>query len=495
MQTAGPASAERPMAVEPEAEARVVELGAQAKEDEEEAAKAAAEGEEDEGEQEEEEDDDEDEGRGGGRQRRRRGAPGDGAVVMVKRELLARCMTCPLCRRLLREATTISECLHTFCRKCIYRKLNDEDLDNCPVCRIDLGCTPVEKLRADHNIQDVRSKVFPFKRKKVNAEETESPVTLPVKQQKQRSISSLVVNTPRITPAGSTGRRTRAVTRKAAALRGLGPIIADPLKKDSDNSNKQTDNSSLLDSLSKVPQTRRQVLSNGDTSSHPSGKDKSSDSKDLDKAELWKPLNCLVEAASKTKPRTSAQSSALKGDKLSESPSSEHSSRIKAREPLQKSKVQDDNKDDPEPIMLFRKKGPGRKRKHPLPLTSAASSAAAIQNRKAFSPVWFSLIASFDQKGDPPLPQIPAHYLRIKDGSIPASSILKYIVQKLSLLSESEVEISCCGQSVNPAQPVRNLVERWLRKGPARPLHTVIGSSGGDYVMVISYGRPRSASS
>ncbi|KAF0890045.1 hypothetical protein E2562_036421 [Oryza meyeriana var. granulata] len=32
---------------------------------------------------------------------------------MVKRELLARCMTCPLCHRILRNATTVSECLHT----------------------------------------------------------------------------------------------------------------------------------------------------------------------------------------------------------------------------------------------------------------------------------------------------------------------------------------------------------------------------------------------
>jgi E3 ubiquitin-protein ligase DRIP len=31
------------------------------------------------------------------------------------------------------------------------------------------------------------------------------------------------------------------------------------VKKDSDNTNKNADNSSLLDSLSKVPQTRRQV--------------------------------------------------------------------------------------------------------------------------------------------------------------------------------------------------------------------------------------------
>ena len=105
----------------------------------------------------------------------------------------------------------------------------------------------------------MRSKVFPFKRKKVKAEEAESPITLPVKV-KERSISSLVVNTPREALAASTRRRTRAVTRKAAALRGLGPIIVDPLKKDNDNSNKQTDNSSLLDSLSKIPQTRRQVI-------------------------------------------------------------------------------------------------------------------------------------------------------------------------------------------------------------------------------------------
>jgi hypothetical protein len=50
-----------------------------------------------------------------GRKRGRRG--GGGGVrelqVMVKRGLLAACMTCPICNRLLRDATTISECLHT----------------------------------------------------------------------------------------------------------------------------------------------------------------------------------------------------------------------------------------------------------------------------------------------------------------------------------------------------------------------------------------------
>lgn len=35
------------------------------------------------------------------------------AAVMVKREVIVARVTCPLCKRLLRDATTISECLHT----------------------------------------------------------------------------------------------------------------------------------------------------------------------------------------------------------------------------------------------------------------------------------------------------------------------------------------------------------------------------------------------
>lgn len=113
-------------------------------------------------------------------------------------------------------------------------------------------------FRADHNLQDVRSKIFPFKRKKISADEVAAPVLLPSKR-KERSISSLVVDTPTVTPTGLTGRRTRAVTRKAAALRGLGPGIDDPVKKEIDNGEKHAQNSSLPTNLGKVPQTRRQV--------------------------------------------------------------------------------------------------------------------------------------------------------------------------------------------------------------------------------------------
>ncbi|KAK1309767.1 E3 ubiquitin protein ligase DRIP2 [Acorus calamus] len=42
-------------------------------------------------------------------------------VVRVRRDALSACMTCPLCEKLLREATTISECLHT-CQIIVYKK-------------------------------------------------------------------------------------------------------------------------------------------------------------------------------------------------------------------------------------------------------------------------------------------------------------------------------------------------------------------------------------
>ncbi|CAD6213685.1 unnamed protein product [Miscanthus lutarioriparius] len=397
---------------------------------------------------------------------------------MVKRDLLARCMTCPLCRGLLRDATTISECLHTFCRKCIYQKFDDEEVECCPVCKIDLGCTPTEKLRADHSLQDVRSKLFPFKRKKINAEEVPSSISLPTKV-KERSISSLVVDTPKVKPTGLTGRRTRAVARKAAAaaaaaaLHELGPIIEDPVKKEVDSCDSHSHNSNLPANSSKAPQTRRQIPPNAEASNHSSNKDTEGDSKDelADKSELWRPLNCLVEAANRTK----------------------SFSKAKARENLEKSKTEDDKKDVPTPPVLPKRRAQGtaRKRKDLQAPTDVKPDAAAAQSAKKFSSVWFSLIASFDQQGDPPLPQIPSHYLRIKDGNVPASSIQKYLMQKLSLPSESEVEIKCCEQPVNPSQPLCNLVELWLKGRATQTTQTMTGSSAKEFVMVLTYGRPK----
>ncbi|CAL5091041.1 unnamed protein product [Urochloa decumbens] len=88
-------------------------------------------------------------------------------VVMVRRSAVAACVTCGLCGGILRDATTVSECLHSFCRKCIMKKFEDEDTTLCPACSTDLGCDPLEKLRADHSLLCIRLMLFPVKRRKV----------------------------------------------------------------------------------------------------------------------------------------------------------------------------------------------------------------------------------------------------------------------------------------------------------------------------------------
>lgn len=50
-------------------------------------------------------------------------------VVKVKREAIATCMTCPLCNKLLRDATTISECLHT-CELISHQSVNFHSLNS-----------------------------------------------------------------------------------------------------------------------------------------------------------------------------------------------------------------------------------------------------------------------------------------------------------------------------------------------------------------------------
>ncbi|KAG0481950.1 hypothetical protein HPP92_010034 [Vanilla planifolia] len=306
-------------------------------------------------------------------------------VVRVNRELLAACMTCPLCHKLLRDATTISECLHTL-----------------------------EKLRPDHTLQDVRVKIFPYKRRKINAPEVLPSITLPVRR-KERSLSSLVVNTPRIgTQACLTGRRTKAVARRASVLRGLSPVIDEPVKKDADNSEHFSENSSSPETLNKMPHSRRQKLLTGQKGikASPQGPD------------------IKVE-----------QENGLSGETCVH--------KTKVQDHPSKSKFQDDeSKGIPScPVAVKSRKVHGmlRKRKEVGHSAQAIVDASDVASGRRFSPIWLSLVSSVDQKGDKQLPQISTSYIRIKEGNIPVTFLQKYLVQKLNLASEAEVEISCRG--------------------------------------------------
>ncbi|XP_027172765.1 E3 ubiquitin protein ligase DRIP2-like isoform X2 [Coffea eugenioides] len=367
-------------------------------------------------------------------------------VVKVKREMIAACMTCPLCNKLFRDATTISECLHTFCRKCIYKKLSDEELECCPICNIDLGCVPLEKLRPDHNLQDVRAKIFPYKRRKVKAPEIPPSVTLPVRR-KERSLSSLVVSTPRVSAqSGMTGRRSKSIARKS--LRGSSFSIEKPVKKEEDSGEDRPESSSSPETLNKFTQNIRQG------------------------------------SAAKSEPPHSGENEG-------------HARKSKGKELGQKSKLQDEKNTNESPALnserpkklrrIRQKKAPAFADFNVTP--QAVLDGVSARCEKRINPIWFSLVATKDQDADASLPQISASYLRIKDGNITVSFIQKYLMRKLDLPTEDEVEIRCMGQSLVPTLPLNELVDFWLQNTTSERVPAIIGSSAKDFVMVLAYGR------
>ncbi|KAL2510767.1 E3 ubiquitin protein ligase DRIP2 [Abeliophyllum distichum] len=412
-------------------------------------------------------------------------------VVKVKREAVLPCMTCPLCHKLFRDATTIIECLHTFCRKCIYKKLSDEEMECCPICNIDLGCIPLEKLRPDHKLQDVRAKIFPSKRK-VKTAEVVTPVPLPAKR-KERSLSSLAISAPRVSAhGGMTGRRSKSIARKAS--RSSSFTIERAVDKEEDSVEDRPDSSKSPETLSKFSQNTRLNPSAAETSSGHSPDEERENGSEAwkGKVDLWKPLNCLVEAANRSKSsQLTPQGSVAKSQSIHSRDNEGLIRKTKNKEPGTKSKVQHDKNgkdrdhgesEKPKKLRRIQQKKAhnfGELRIAPQDVLNAATATWEKRN----NPIWFSLVASNDQDGDSHLPQISASYLRIKDGSIPVSFIQKYLTRKLDLTSEDEVEIKCMGQSVVPTLTLNNLVDIWLQTTTLERVSATIGSSAKDFVM------------
>ncbi|KAL2329687.1 hypothetical protein Fmac_017268 [Flemingia macrophylla] len=108
--------------------------------------------------------------------------------------------------------------------------------------------------------------------------------------------------------------------------------------------------------------------------------------------------------------------------------------------------------------------------------------------RRPHSGIWFMLQASQNQAKEPFLPQIPKNYLRIKDGRMTVRLLLKYLVSKLRLESESEIEITCRGQQLLPFLTLQHVRDNiWTQRDTTRPL--LSDSSTTDHVMVLHYGR------
>ncbi|XP_052094816.1 polycomb group protein Psc-like [Mytilus californianus] len=93
-------------------------------------------------------------------------------------------LVCVLCGGYLIDATTIVECLHSFCKTCIVRYLDSSKF--CPICDVQVHKTkPLVNIRMDHTLQDMVYKLVPnlfheeMKRRrefyKENIDEEDSP--------------------------------------------------------------------------------------------------------------------------------------------------------------------------------------------------------------------------------------------------------------------------------------------------------------------------------
>lgn len=69
-------------------------------------------------------------------------------------------LTCGLCSGYLIDATTIVECLHSFCRSCLLAYLRDNTV--CPVCDTLLHKTkPHYAIKSDRTLQAIIYKLIP----------------------------------------------------------------------------------------------------------------------------------------------------------------------------------------------------------------------------------------------------------------------------------------------------------------------------------------------
>ncbi|XP_041696457.1 polycomb group RING finger protein 5-B-like isoform X1 [Coregonus clupeaformis] len=81
-------------------------------------------------------------------------------------------ITCYVCKGYLIKPTTVTECLHTFCKSCVVQHF--EDSNDCPKCGIQVHETnPLEMLRLDNTLEEIIFKLVPGLREKEQQQEIE----------------------------------------------------------------------------------------------------------------------------------------------------------------------------------------------------------------------------------------------------------------------------------------------------------------------------------
>ena len=84
--------------------------------------------------------------------------------MKINKKELIDLVKCPLCQGIFRTPTTINECMHSFCKSCIYKwfyQPGTPTKDSCPVCDIKLGGRPLDTLIFDNSLSLLVDILFP----------------------------------------------------------------------------------------------------------------------------------------------------------------------------------------------------------------------------------------------------------------------------------------------------------------------------------------------
>ncbi|QCE07581.1 polycomb group RING finger protein 1 [Vigna unguiculata] len=422
-------------------------------------------------------------------------------LMKVNLKKLSEAVTCYLCKRWLRNAATITECCHSFCRECIEKKLIDEKLNHCPVCNTDLGCSPLDKLRSDTRKQDLRDKIFPLQ--DYNDEEPGDKLVEKIKK-------NLVLSSQPNREISKSG------FRKEADLSSPKPDKVEDAKEDEKQGEAEFgEEGATIGSARRAKAAARIKFI---CPAQPSGKEKtegdqprvetssgtlkiripnpSKPNTELrkEKAEMFEPVKSKVGAGRKRKSRNN---STMQENGATSVPvhSNDDDPQVGMVEIDNRSHKTDGKKNESipsssesmKPIASIQERRP--KLSEDLNFPAAAETDSDSESSRDFGPIWFCLLASEENNGLEPLPQLSSCYLRVQDGNVTVSYIKKYLVKKLGLASENEVEISLYGQPVLSSWKLNSLVDMWLRAMPKNEIVTTFGSSAKDFIMALSYGR------
>ncbi|KAL1192708.1 putative E3 ubiquitin protein ligase DRIPH [Cardamine amara subsp. amara] len=119
-------------------------------------------------------------------------------ILKVEKKKVKEYLTCSLCTNFFNRPTTISECIHTFCRICIHDKLLTEKLQACPICKVHLGVFPFDKLRADAIWEDTCLKLFPAELETVKVTNETIEAFFKSSKKKKKSLSSVLDSLSRV---------------------------------------------------------------------------------------------------------------------------------------------------------------------------------------------------------------------------------------------------------------------------------------------------------